>query len=65
MDRTPDKPEGAAQHPPEENAERQGPASEPEPASKDSGEVEPSTPEPRPETGPGEPGITSPKQGRA
>jgi hypothetical protein len=64
MEGTPDKPEGTEQHPPDQNSERQGPASEPEPASKEGGKVEPATPEPRPETAPGEPGITNPKQGK-
>jgi hypothetical protein len=63
MSKTPDKPEGTEQHPPGRNPARQGP---------DKGHREdagpetrpPGTGEPRPEASPGEPGVTSPKQGR-
>jgi hypothetical protein len=63
MDETPDKPEGAEQHPADENPERQGPGGPP-PAEDESGGDEATGNEPRPEASPGEPGVTSPKQGR-
>jgi hypothetical protein len=60
---TPDKPEGTEQHPPNVNPGRQGP----DEASDQGAEPQtrpPATGEPRPEASPGEPGVTSPKQGK-
>jgi hypothetical protein len=62
MPETPDKPAGTESHPPDENPERQGPERG-RPKGTPAEEPPPDR-EPRPEASPGEPGITSPKQGR-
>jgi len=59
---TPDKPAGTETHPPGSNPERQGPGGKPEGTGQE--QREPKTPEPRPETGLGAPGISRPKQGK-
>jgi len=62
MAETPDKPAGTESHPPDENPERQGPR--PDRPEETGGEQAPPDREPRPEASPGEPGVTSPKQGK-
>jgi hypothetical protein len=64
MDRTPDKPAGTEQHPPDVNPARQGPGEGKPRRDEQSEKRPPGTGEPRPEASPGEPGVSGPKQGK-